>query len=272
MNLRTFPDRDSWYQAIREVFLHTASLAESRVSDRMAHLSGTGSIDICLAGGSTPLAVYADLSTDPELAGAFRGIRVRLWPGDERVVPADDPARNGMSIARAWENCVWSPRPELLLWPEIDPAEEAGNKPGDRAHSGRSRDKVGPREVDPVRRIDAACESYASLLREKLGVDPVFDLVLLGLGADGHTASLFPGEPVLDEKFRLAAPSLSPLAPHRRMTLTYRALSASPSTRRVFLVRGRDKAAILDRLLGGEVSLPASRLAAGAEILFCKED
>ncbi len=115
------------------------------------------------------------------------------------------------------------------------------------------------RGEDEPRRAAAA---YEKVLREEFGSrTPRFDLVLLGLGPDGHTASLFPGTPALAEKTRWVVPNPSPTPGERRLTLTLPVLNAA---RRVdFLVAGKDKASVVATILGkkpGYRKLPASRV------------
>jgi 6-phosphogluconolactonase len=102
------------------------------------------------------------------------------------------------------------------------------------------------------RDLDAAAHEYDTSLPERL------DLVHLGLGPDGHTASLVPGDPVLEVDDRRVAITTNPYQGHRRMTLTYPALAAA---RRIFwLVTGADKREALRRLLEGDKSIPAGRV------------
>lgn len=168
-----------------------------------------------LAGGSTPAAVYrwlAELGRRP----AVDWERVHLFWGDERAVPPDDPASN---YRRARETLL------------------AGPPGGARVH--RIRGEL-PAE-------EAAAE-YEAAIAAALGPRPRFDLALLGVGADGHTASLFPGGAELEAPGAVTV-SRAPVPPRERISLTLSALSAA--RRVIFLVAGREKAAAVARILGG---------------------
>jgi len=105
--------------------------------------------------------------------------------------------------------------------------------------------------------LEAAAATYASLLRQIAGSPPVLDLVHLGLGPDGHTASLVPGDPVLDVTDRDVAVT-GVYQNRRRMTLTYPILNRARCI--MFLVNGSEKAEILQRLVSGDTSIPAGRI------------
>jgi len=105
--------------------------------------------------------------------------------------------------------------------------------------------------------LDQGAEQYARTLREVAGSPPVLDLVHLGLGPDGHTASLVPGDPVLDVTDADVALS-GPYQGHRRMTLTFPIINRSRLV--LWLVTGGDKAQTLVRLRDGDRSIPGSRV------------
>ena len=113
--------------------------------------------------------------------------------------------------------------------------------------------------IEERARLSAA--AYAVELATELGFSPAFDLLILGLGADGHTASLFPGNPALEESEGLATVSRSPLPPPIRMTLTYPAFAEARRT--LFAVAGASKAEMVRRLATEDPALPAS--SAGGE-------
>jgi len=228
MRVFSFDDEASWIEAASGELVQAAA---------RARLEGRGDLQLCLAGGATPAALYAALARPGPAASALRGLSVELWLGDERAVPPEDPERNGAMAARAFSGAAWDPEPLLRPWPAGPAAEAAA--------------------------------AYAALLLERLGPRPAFDLAFLGLGADGHTASLFPGQAILGEESALAAASLAPSPPRERMSLTYPALLGSRRIR--FLARGAAKAAVVAALEREEPALPASRLArsADAAVLYC---
>ena len=187
-----------------------------------------GRFHVALSGGSTPRALYRRL-TRPPYRGAIRWERIRFFFGDERCVPSDR-ARSNFGTARR----------ELFEPLGIDPR---------RVFRIRGEDDPG-----------AAARAYEKALRDHLpGRPPRFDLVLLGLGGDGHTASLFPGAKALEEARRLAVETLGPESKEWRVTLTLRAINAA--RRVIFLVSGESKAKVASVILKkrrGYRDLPAT--------------
>ena len=201
-------------------------------------------LELVLSGGSTPEPLYKALAASP-----VRSQPIRLWLGDERAVALADPARNGALVARCFSRAEWEPAPEIRPWPTGDAAETA------------------PR--------------YAAELRAVLGPRPVFDLALLGFGIDGHTASLFPGDPpsleaLIPGREEIAFATRAPVEPRARMSLGADCLAGTRLLR--FVSRGKAKGEVLDRLERDEGrNLPArlvAELAAsrGADVVFLHLD
>jgi 6-phosphogluconolactonase len=185
-------------------------------ADRVRVLAGDaivarGRFRVALAGGSTPRALYAHLAAARDLDWS----RVDVFFGDERSVGPDDPQSN-FRMAR-----------ETLLAPAGVPPENVRRMRGE-----------GPD-------LDAAARDYEAALG-----GAALDLALLGMGGDGHTASLFPRTTVLDERTRLCAPVDVPQLATRRLTLTYPVFEATREL--LFLVAGADKADTLRDVLGAE--------------------
>jgi 6-phosphogluconolactonase len=209
-----------------------------------------GKFLVALAGGSTPERLYALLG-EPECAGRVPWGCTFLFFSDERVVWFADPDSNFGMVQRTLLSHVAVPKEQLFPIPT---------------------DLSTP----------AACAAaYDATLREVLGEPPVFDLILLGLGDDGHTASLFPGLPALDEteKYAVASPPGTLPPPRQRVTLTFPAINAARQV--LFLVSGAKKRDRLRQWLTtdaavsalpargvhptkGEVSIWADKAAAGS--------
>jgi 6-phosphogluconolactonase len=195
-----------------------------------------GGGEIVLAGGSTPKAAY-ERFVDAVKAVGLNLAGSRFWMGDERCVDPDDERSNYRMIK------------ETL----IDPL--GGVTPVDVR---RIRGELGP---------EAAADEYEQELRA--AGPPTFDLVLLGIGSDGHTASLFPGQPALTERTRLVVgvpeAGLEPFVP--RVSLTIPALTSSH--RIVFLASGESKADAIAEAFGPHAdpdpAVPASLLVPDAK-------
>jgi 6-phosphogluconolactonase len=217
----------------------TPTAAAGAAAEVLADRAGAGG-HIALAGGSTPAEAY-------KMAAArrrdWRG--AVLWYGDDRVVPPDHEHSNHLMVTRSLLALIpQEMAPELM----------------------RVQTEAGP---------EAAAADYEARLRERLGNAPVLDLILLGLGPDAHTASLFPGKPALGEKRRLVAPvpepGLPPIVP--RVTVTFPLINAAAEV--VFLVAGADKAEAMRRAFGPEPDpqAPAAhvRPASGRLTVLCDE-
>ncbi|MGB5009821.1 MAG: 6-phosphogluconolactonase [Candidatus Dechloromonas phosphoritropha] len=206
--------------------LADAAAAAQRAADVIAADARTGVAErgrfvMAVSGGSTPwlmLRAFADMS--------LPWSDVQIMQVDERVAPAGSNERNLTHIETS------------LL-----------------AHAPLNYDQLHPMPVD-ADDLDAAAAAYAKAVHALAGTPPIFDLVHLGLGSDGHTASLIPGDPVLDSTGAVAL--ASPYHGCWRMTLTYPTLLRA--RRILWLVTGAEKAAMLARLVAGDNSIPAGRL------------
>jgi len=189
-----------------------------------------GRFVMAVSGGKTPWIMLRDLAQEDV---PWKGVHVVQV--DERVAPEGDPDRNLTHL-----------RESLLEQAPLSPEQihampvEAGN-------------------------LEAACALYAQTLQTIAGAPPVLDLVHLGLGPDGHTASLVPGDPVLDVKD--ADVALTGIYQNRRrMTLTYPIINRSRQV--LWLATGAEKAGMLARLQAGDVSIPAGRVSSGRAVIL----
>jgi 6-phosphogluconolactonase len=219
-----------------------AALATAAAERLVARIDANpGRSAICLTGGSSPKQLYRLLATD-SYRSRIPWDRIHWFIGDERFVAPNDP-RNNMAMAR-----------ETFL-DRCAPAANIHPIPTDTA--------------DP----DESARRYASELQSFYGADqldfarPLFDVVLMGVGPDGHTASLFPGYPAIEETRRwvVGVPKahVEPFVP--RVTLTLPALGSCREM--LFEVAGTEKQAILTRLFADE-NLPANRARATGETVL----
>jgi len=185
-------------------------------------VAARGRFVVAFSGGRTPWTMLRALADEKVPWAAVHVVQV-----DERVAPAGDPDRNLTHLR------------ESLL-----------------AHCPLRPEQVHAMPVESAD-LEAASSRYAQTLRDLAGDPVVLDLVHLGLGPDGHTASLVPGDPVLDVADANVALS-GVYQGRRRMTLTYPVLNRA--RRIVWLVTGEDKAQMLARLCAGDNSIPAGRV------------
>ena len=211
-----------------EVLENADSVAERAagiIAERArAAVVARGRFVMAVSGGHTPWLMLRRLATDEVPWGAVHMAQV-----DERVAPAGHPDRNLTHLR------------ESLL--------DQSPLPPDQVHAM-------PVESPD---LEIAAAQYAATLAQIAGSPPLLDLVHLGLGPDGHTASLVPGDPVLD--IEDADVTLTgPYQGRRRMTLTYSIINRSRSV--LWVVTGGEKASALSRLLSGDPSIPAGRIRA----------
>ena len=199
-----------------------------------AAIAARGRFIMAVSGGHTPWKMLRALA-DQELPWAH----VHVVQVDERVAPAGHPDRN---LTHLWESLL--------------------------AHCPLSPEHVHAMPVESSD-LDSASRGYAATLREIAGDPPVLDLAHLGLGPDGHTASLVPGDPVLDVSDLDVALS-GPYQGRRRMTLTYPMLDRA--RRIVWLVTGSEKTEMLARLCAVDRSIPAGRVRQDHAVVLADHD
>ena len=194
---------------------------------------------ICLSGGSTPRRLYQLLGESP-YRDRLPWDRVHWFWGDERFVPWNHPDSNyGMVHSALFERAPVPPGNIHGIPTNGTPADAAA------AYERVLKSYYGSESLDPTR--------------------PLFDIQILGLGPDGHTASLIPGTSVLEERHRWVAQVIGG-RPEPRITLTYPALESSRHT--AFLVAGADKRETLSRALAGDQALPAARIHPVGELIW----
>ena len=206
-----------------------ANAVAARFITRIVDAQSTGRVaQVVLTGGRVAAAVYRAVAESPA-RNAIDWSRVEFWWGDERFLPDGDPERNETQA-----------RDTLLSHVDVDPA---------RVHAMQADRGQGP---------EAAAEAYAAELAAAAGDDvPAFDVLMLGVGPDGHVASLFPGYPQLEiDDVPAVAVHDSPKPPPTRISLTFPAIDRAREV--WFVVSGDDKTdAVAKALTGGEV--PAAR-------------
>jgi 6-phosphogluconolactonase len=192
-----------------------------------------GRFIVAVSGGHTPWQMLRALANEDV---PWEGVNVVQV--DERVAPAGDPDRN---LTHLYESLLeHAPlRPEQIYAMLVEEPE-----------------------------LESAAERYAETLKKIAGSPPVLDLVHLGLGPDGHTASLVPGDPVLNVTERDVALT-KVYQGRRRMTLTYPILNRA--RRILWLVTGKDKVAALARLREGDMTIPAGRIQGGDALILADQ-
>ena len=218
------------------------ALAKAAADHILARIAANrGRVAICLTGGSSPKPLYQLLATDG-YRSRIPWDRVHWFIGDERFVPADDPLNNMGTARRIFlDSCAPASNIHPIPTGTVDPGQAA------RRYESELKSFYGATRLDSSR--------------------PLFDVVLMGVGPDGHTASLFPDYPAIEETERwvVGVPQahVEPFTP--RVTLTLPALGSCREM--LFEVSGPDKRAILTRVLDGE-DLPANRVHSTGETIW----
>lgn len=197
---------------------------------------------VALSGGSTPLALFQQLAQRPDLPWN----KTLFFWGDERFVPHDSAASNYRNARDAFLAALPVPTENIFPWPEPD-------------------------EADDEAAAAEAAQAYAATLQAVLGESVIFDLQLLGLGDDCHTASLFPGRPTLQATGLTVADQI-PGITQLRLSLTPAALSSS---RTVAFLAGTSKQDAVKATLGGagaDSQYPARSVTALERLLWLVED
>jgi 6-phosphogluconolactonase len=212
--------------------VRTNAFAEDAAALIMAEareaIAQRGLFRLALAGGETPRVVHQAIV---QAASDLPWSRVQITFGDERCVPPDDPDSNYRMAKESLFDHVPLPSGNIF----------------------RIRGEITPEQ---------AAREYEQMLRAVAArfAEPryVHDLILLGMGPDGHTASLFPGSPALAEKDRDVIPARGPKPPPQRITMTFPLLNAARRVR--FLINSAAKLPLVEKIIGGDLSYPAGHV------------
>jgi 6-phosphogluconolactonase len=208
--------------------------AERIVEAGLRAVEARGRFHIALSGGTAPLETYRRLATLlptavaclPDRGEASLEDRTHVFWSDERFVPPADSASNEGAARRAWLDGSSIPKKQIFGMVSVGTPTESAI-------------------------------AYEQLFVELLGTPPILDLALLGMGEDGHTASLFPGNPSLDIQNRYVVDTICKVEPRERITFTYATLLLS---RQIYLiVKGEGKRKVFDQALH-DASLPIHRI------------
>jgi 6-phosphogluconolactonase len=203
-------------------------------------LASKGQFVIALSGGSTPKRLYQILA-GPDYIDRFPWNRTQLVFGDERFVPASDESSNYRMVRETLLEEVVMPSANIHAMPTNGTPADAA-----RRYQATLQQLYGQQSLEPGR--------------------PLFDVVLLGLGENGHTASLFPGTGVLRETRAWVGHCTPHDAPHDRLTLTYPAIASSRLV--LFLVAGKAKADIVAKVRNGDASQPSTHIRTDGELVW----
>ena len=204
--------------------------AEIIAADARDAVAARGRFVMAVSGGKSPWVMLRDLANED-----MPWKDVHVFQIDERIAPAGDPDRNLTHLTQSLLDNAPLPPAQIHAMP-VESAD-----------------------------VEAAARAYAKTLESLAGSPPVLDLAHLGLGPDGHTASLVPNDPVLDVKDRDVGLTAVYMG-RRRMTLTYPVLNRA--RRILWLVTGPDKVTALQKLRAGDKSIPAGRVRADAAVVI----
>ena len=238
------PDPDAVAEAAADRFVAAAKAA----------IEARGAFRVALAGGSTPRRVYP-LVLVPSRVNAADWSRAELFFVDERTVPANDPDSNFV-CARPLVESLPGLRRDCVHRMPADADDLAAAAAAYEAELAHSFGVMAPSEAD------AAGESA-------LVEPPALDLVWLGMGRDGHTASIFPGSTALEERRRWVVATYAPGPASWRMTMTYPLINAAREV--MFVAVGADKANSFAQIYHGTGDLPAERVGARETTWFVDE-
>lgn len=218
------------FQSADDVAKEAAIYIADRIRENIAR---KGFFTMAISGGRTPWAMIKELAQED-----LPWEKVFLFQVDERIAPDAHPDRNLTQLFKAIEGS------RLVLRLNIFPMHVIAED------------------------LDAACAEYESHIR-RMTENGKLDLVHLGIGTDGHTASLIPGDPVLDIEDKSVAITGSEYQGRRRMTLTYPLINHAEKI--LWVVTGEEKAEMLNRLLHMDTSIPAGKIAQHHAILLTEE-
>jgi 6-phosphogluconolactonase len=208
--------------------------AEFIAAEARAAVAARHRFVLAVSGGHTPWVMLRALSTEDAPWKQMHIVQV-----DERIAPAGDPDRN---LTRLQESLL--------------------------EHAPLPPENIHPMPVE-ASNLETAAKQYAATLADLAGLPPVLDLAHLGMGPDGHTASLVPGDPVLTVTNADVALTAAYMG-RRRMTLTYPILNRS--RRILFLVTGKEKVNMLPKLLAADNSIPSGRIRLDNAVILADRD
>ncbi|MDY7578111.1 6-phosphogluconolactonase [Herbaspirillum sp. RTI4] len=230
--------------AVKKIYPDQSSLIRHLAEWLTARIeNSSGPFALALSGGSTPRPLYALLAT-PDYARRIDWARLHLFWGDERCVPHDHPDSNYRMVKQALIAHVPLPQANVhAVQTGLTPQAAA------RDYALRLQAYYGAEMIDPAR--------------------PLFDVNLLGMGDDGHTASLFPGTAALTEE-KAWVVAVEGVKPEPRISLTFPVLGSAAAV--VFLVAGAAKSKVVEEVLNGDLRFPAAQVQTDGDLLWFMDE